>query len=465
MGRTSMAPVSRRQLTQALVSSLIALTAMTGCYQPTVNVRPSLIAEAQSGLNVRKAEAARALSPNNEEPLRLSLVKAIEIAIRADAEIKIDRAALAMAQARILSATQVDNPQVRYSQEKLESGFSDEPRVDVEFRVKPPHLGELSARQAIAETDTRVAMARLKMTQSQVESKVRSFFREIAFVTEQLGAANQSIDANLNLIELAQTRASMGLGTQVDVALAHMAYEDAKQEAVELRAEKDILKANFLRHLGLPSSTELELELQQLQIDTLYTLPSEDELIKLALENRFELDVATARIEKAAAQSYIEDSKAWPRLSQIRVGYEMRLGEELEGAVTGGLSLDVPLFNLNGGARAEAEARQSLRKAELDAQVEAIIIEVRKQYRQVQAAAEAVTTLQSGAKHAATKATEAAKASMTAGQVDIRGLAEIESRASAVHRKWLKTLRRYHQEVMQLSEAVGVEQAELRQPH
>ena len=132
---------------------------MTSCYQPTVNVRPSLIAEAERDLNVRQAEAARALAPNNGETLRLSLARAIDIAIRADAEIKIDRAALSMAQARILSATQVDNPQVRYSQEKLESGFSDEPRVDVEFRVEPPHLGELSARKAIAETDTRVAMA------------------------------------------------------------------------------------------------------------------------------------------------------------------------------------------------------------------------------------------------------------------------------------------------------------------
>ena len=45
---------------------------------------------------------------------------------------------------------------------------------------------------------------------------------------------------------------------------------------------------------------------------------------------------------------------------------------------------------------------------------------------------------------------------MQAGQVDIRGLAEIESRASAVHRRWLKTLRRYHQEVTQLLEAVGM---------
>ena len=118
-------------------------------------------------------------------------------------------------------------------------------------------------------------------------------------------------------------------------------------------------------------------------------------------------------------------------------------------------------FHLNGGERERADAREALRRAQLEERVEFIIVEVRKQYRQVQAAAEAVTSLQSGAKHAAQQATEAAKASMAAGQVDIQGLAQIESRASAVHRKWLRTLRRYHQEIMQLVEAVGVDRATL----
>ena len=66
----------------------------------------------------------------------------------------------------------------------------------------------------------------------------------------------------------------------------------------------------------------------------------------------------------------------------------MRLGQDFEGAVTGGLSLEVPLFNLNGGARDEANAREVLRKAELEEEVESVIVEVRKHYRQVQAAAE-----------------------------------------------------------------------------
>ena len=76
------------------------------------------------------------------------------------------------------------------------------------------------------------------MTKDRVASRIRSLFREISFVDEELKAANHSIAANLELVELKNTRASMGIGTQVDVALATMSYEEVKQEATELRAEE-----------------------------------------------------------------------------------------------------------------------------------------------------------------------------------------------------------------------------------
>ena len=456
-----MARIKLRRLLSLIVSTGMVTLPAVGCYQSTVHSSPTLINRVHQELLAKQDDSAKELEVGQSGTLKLALEDAIKLALKTNADIKIDRAALLMAEAGIRSATQLDNPQLRYSQERLESGFSDEPRIDVEFRVEPPRPGELSARKAIAETDRRVAEARFSMTKDRVASRIRSLFREISFVDEELKAANHSIAANLELVELANTRASMGIGTQVDVALATMSYEEVKQEATELRAEGDILRANLLRRLGLPPSTHLRLELGNLIEETLYQLPSEADLIELALKNRFELEVALARVQKAEAQAFIEGLKAWPRLSQIRVGYEMRLGQDFEGAVTGGLSLEVPLFNLNGGARDEANAREVLRKAELEEEVESVIVEVRKHYRQVQAAAEAVTTLQVGAKEAAQKATAAAKASMQAGQVDIRGLAEIESRASAVHRRWLKTLRRYHQEVTQLLEAVGVDQSKL----
>lgn len=456
-----MAKVRLRTSPIYIMTSSIALAMGTSCYHSSIQSSPALIERAHSELLERQNQAARELPATNDATIELTLDQAISLALRSDADIKIDRAALLMAQASVSSSTQLDNPQLRYSQEKLESGFADEPRVDVEFRVEPPSPGELSAKKAIAETDRRVAEVRLNMTRDGVASKIRALFREIAFVKEQLKAANRSISSNAELVRLAKTRASMGLGTQIDTALASVAFEEAKQDATELRAESDILEANLLRRLGLPSDTKLVLDLRQHLIDTLYTLPDEETLIGIALENRFELEVAIARIQKAEAQSYIEDLKAWPRLSQIRVGYEMKTGDEFEGVVTGGISVEIPLFHLNGGERERADAREALRKAQLEERVEFIIVEVRKQYRQVQAAAEAVTSLESGAKQAAQQATEAAKASMAAGQVDIQGLAQIESRASAVHRKWLRTLRRYHQEIMQLVEAVGVDRATL----
>ena len=127
----------------------------------------------------------------------------------------------------------------------------------------------------------------------------------------------------------------------------------------------------------------------------------------------------------------------------------MRPDESFEGAVTGGVALEIPLFSLNGGGIAEAEAREKLRQSEYELEVESIVEEVQRQYREVQVAAQALRTLEKGSKVAAEAATKAARAAMQAGQVVVQELALIEERAASTHRQWLKALRRYHREYTQ----------------
>ena len=447
-----MAKMSRLFLQAGTIALIVG--ALSACYHSAMNSHVTLVSRAHHDLLVSQNASTSSVAPENST-VSLSAKRAIELALANDADIKIGKASLLMAEAEVRASTQLENPELRYSQEKLEQGFGDDTRMDVEFRVEPPRPGELGARQAIAESDKRVAGARLSMTRNRVVSKVRSLFRELAFVKELLAATQSSIASSSQLVDLAKTRASQGLGTQVDVALASLAYEEVKQDATELNAELDILNETLLRKVGLPAHTELQLELNGFELDSLHQLAPETSLITSALANRFELEVATARMEQAAARSYLERSKTWPWLSQIRVGYEMRTGNEFEGAVTGGISIEIPLFNLNGGEIDKADARETLRAAQLEERVEFVVANVKKQYRLVQAAAEAVESLQNGSKRAALSATEAAKEAMSAGRIDIQGLTQLEVQANGIHRKWLKALRRYHQEVDELLEAVG----------
>jgi outer membrane protein TolC len=241
----------------------------------------------------------------------------------------------------------------------------------------------------------------------------------------------------------------------MDLALVEVAYYDAVQDDSDLQAERDLLTRDLLRRVGLPGSTKLALDNNSLMKTTFVALPSEEELIRRALNSREELEVSASRIKEADAELYIEKLQALPWISLLKVGYEIEPGKKNDQAVTGGIALEIPLFSLNLGEIEAAEAEKTLRSAEFERTVESIVRVVREQYRLVQAAAGAAQALEKGAKVAASEGAAAAKLAMDAGQVDVRGFTLIEERRASVHRKWLRSLRRYSQELTKLMDAVG----------
>lgn len=438
-----------------LFGFFIALTVLlSGCYSPMALSKGDLTAQAEQELKQTQTQTLSALSANDSE-LTLSVEQAMELAQKSSVTLKVRRANVALSEARIAEAGQIRNPEIRYSQEKLEGGFGDGSRMDVEFRVRPPRPGEVGARKSIAKAAKRAASASLSREKNRVNSRVRTLFREIGFVKAEIEASKASLAQRKNLVELARLRTRRALGTQIDVALAEVTFHEAKQDLTELEGEYDILTKELLRLIGLPQEITLTLKqepLDKLKIEPLAPLQV---YIAQALDNRLELDIAASRIDAARAQTFIEKTQAWPWFSHIKVGYEMRPDDSFDGAVTGGVALEIPLFSLNGGGIEEAETREHLRRSEYELEVEDIIAQVQNQYRQVQIAAEALITLRDGSKVAAEAATAAARAAMKAGQVVVQELALIEERAASTHRQWLKALRRYHREHTQLLQRIA----------
>lgn len=445
-----MAQINTLHLAVVVICSSLA----SGCYSPLALSKAALTAQAQKELRQEQTRAFDTLQTQGST-VTLSVEQAMQLALESSTNIKVRQASLAFANAKISEATQIRNPEIRYSQEKIENGFGEDSRMDVEFRVRPPRPGELGAKRAIAQASSRSAEASLKRERAKTKSRVRTLFREIGFVNEEIIASKKSLEKRQQLVDLASLRTKRALGTQIDVALAQVAYHDAKQDLTELSAECDILNKQLLRLVGLPQEIELKLEQEALSQLKVVELAPVEVYIEKALNNRFELDIAASRIDAAKAQTYMQKAEAWPWFSHIKVGYEMKPGKDYSGAVTGGVALEIPLFSLNGGGIEVAQTRESVRRTEYALQVENIVAEVQQQYRQVQRAAQALITLRDGSKVAAEAATEAARAAMNAGQVVVQELALIEERSASTHRQWLRALRRYHRELTQLFERIA----------
>ena len=436
------------------LGTLVCSGGTLGCYTGTLSTSGDMaLLVYQNRISV-EAETSQRLAVDKEEFV-LGIEQAIKLASEADATLKVRRAFLSRAKAGVSAVGQYRNPEVRYSQEKLEDFMGDETRMDVEFRVRPPRPGELGAREEIAKSKKRTAEARLRMAKEQVAYKIRGLFREIGFVDAEVEATRKSIQIRTRLVGLTKTRVKEGLATKMDLALVEVAFFEALQDDAELQTEREFLIKDLLRRIGLLDGTKIVLDNKSVMETTFISLPSEEELIRRALNSREELEVSASRIKEADARVYIEKLQAFPWFSLLKVGYEIEPGKKNNRAVTGGLALDIPLFSLNSGEIEAAEAEKSLRSAQFGETVGDIVRSVREQYRRVNAAAQAAQALEKGAKFAVSEGAAAAKSAMEAGQVDIRGFMLIEERRASVHRKWLRALRRYSQEFTKLMGAVG----------
>ena len=434
--------------------AIVFLWTIASCYTaPIASSGEMAILAHQNQLDFR-ADGLQQLN-GSEGTQSLTAEEAVELALKSDSGLRVRRAFLSRAKSRVSAAGELRNPEIRYSQEKLEDFMGDETRLDIEFRLRPPRPGELGAREEIARSEVRSAKARLDMAQERVAYKVRSLFREIGFLGIELGAVRNSIEIRERLVELTKTRVKEGLATKMDLALVEVTHYESLQDRQELESELENLRRELSHRVGLPTGTKLQLKGTETNKVNLASLPSVEDLVRRALNSREELEVAASRIRAADAELFIEKLEWVPWISHIRVGYEMEPASAKRNAMTAGIAFELPLLSLNLGDIEAAEAETVLRQTEFDRQVQDIASSVREQYRRVKTAAQKAQTLEQGAKLAVDRGAIAARMAMEAGQVDIRGLTLVEERRASVHRKWLRALRSYNQELTKLMDAVG----------
>ena len=99
----------------------LLMGALCSCYQSAMNSHLTLVSRAHHDLLMSQNTSASSIDVENST-VSLSVDRAIELALANDADIKIGKASLLMAEAEVQASTQLENPELRYSQEKLEQG-------------------------------------------------------------------------------------------------------------------------------------------------------------------------------------------------------------------------------------------------------------------------------------------------------------------------------------------------------
>ena len=369
---------------------------------------------------------APVLAQAPQPPARdLSLAEAIVLAAQQNQQLRVAAFEVAvarsqLAQARAGGAPQV-NAQASYTRTQAQGptmvsigGMSVEipapsPNIyDVRLVLQYPLFsgGRIEAQIALAEANLKGAEAALERVKQQVILSVRQAYYQMLLAQSGLEVADRSIAQAAENLRVARARVSAGASPRFDEVQAEVAVAQARQSQVRLRNAIAQATQGLNALINLPLNTPLRLR------DALAVRPvgpTVDALIARALELRPEFAELRARQAAAQAGIALAESGAKPT---VAVNAATSYGNSSALFSTGAssawsLTLAATLNLFDGGLTKERVQEARLRLEQLRAseaaQRQAVELEVRQAFLNLQSAAEELA----GAGAVVTQAAEA----------------------------------------------------------
>ncbi|MDB4968879.1 MAG: tolC [Myxococcales bacterium] len=261
---------------------------------------------------------------------------------------------LPIAQAEVRSARMFPNPTLGVNAGRAEPVFA------ASLTLHLPLLGQRGAHVRAAEKA--LEQSRLESLSSlwQLRHDARIAYYTVARAEEELAIAQQVEQLTRRVADIAATRYDAGAGSMLEKLQAQLVHDRGLQDVSDRAAVLGVARLELARLAALPSETVTSLSDP---LSAVGTTPSPESLLADAAKAHPELRALEA--ERFAALARVQAARADRRpLFALDLGVEILDPSTCGGASycvgpRGGLAFDLPLFNLNGGpiARAQAEAR------------------------------------------------------------------------------------------------------------
>lgn len=277
------------------------------------------------------------------------------------------QATVPVAQAEVRTARMFPNPSININ------GGKSEPVVAGTLTLHLPILGQRGAHVRAAEKA--LEQTRLEATLSlwRLRRDARIAYYAAARADEELAIARQIEQLTRRVADIAAERYDAGAGSMLDRLQAALVHDRAQQDVI------DRVTAARVARLELARIAALSVEEVGALVDALGTVGATPDAAALEREAaRLHPELRALEAERFAA-----DARAQAARADRRPVFNVDLSAELLDPATcnsgpdadkgprcvgprGALGFDLPIFNLNGGpiARAQAEARAAERKRE-----------------------------------------------------------------------------------------------------
>lgn len=236
-------------------------------------------------------------SSNN---VKISLQEAMNLALNGNIELQKQRKDLGIAKNSIKSANALKNPQVQSNllTGRISKGNSSQVGV-----MLPVEIAKRGARKQVALANLEYTENQIKDSEFKLKQKVRAAYFNLILAKSNLNIMHERKELLEDLYEIAKTRDKNSANYEIELLQAGM---KVKKQFVQInRAKADVKTAQytFNKVLNLENNPNLyDAQEESVFSEAFFTnlqLPSYEELVEYAIEHRYDLKMAQAKIEKA----------------------------------------------------------------------------------------------------------------------------------------------------------------------
>lgn len=333
----------------------------------------------------------------------IPLSEIIKRAFETSGDIKIAQLEVERARARLTQAQLRANPTLEVEQTSgrlVGNGGDGELSVGVSLPVDV--YNQRKRRIDVAQAEITLREAEVTSRRRELASQIFVSYAEALAALRELQVLENLLELDTETVRFVQIRVNEGETAPLELNLLQTEVERlrARRNLAEGRLQTSISKLKFYAGISFDEPLKLREEITTAVLPQLP--PSIETGIAVALQNRPEIRIAELEEQLAAAGLRLVRSQSKPdviaytRYTQGRSTIDLPAGAfpQRDRGLTFGLSIGLPVFNKNQGARAEAEiaVRQAQERRALSERI--IRNEVAAAFRRIEAANRALSILE-----------------------------------------------------------------------
>lgn len=386
-----------------------------------------------------------AASARGQQPQKLTLAGALELAERQNLELVAARERRAVALAGVQVARERPNPTANFSASR------DTPHEGL-FLDQPLEIGPKRKRRIeVARQQGKLTDVDISILERRVRRSAREAYYDVAFARASSNQRAQALELARRLEQIARERFEAGDVPRLEVIAASLEVSRAETELRVAQQEEKVALSRLNTLLNEPAETSWDLAGSLEDVPQPLLLP---DLVQRAQGSNPEL-------QRLAQEQTVEQSRtAWLRADRLpnlslQFGADFNSPHDFQVGGRGGLSLTLPLFSRNQGEIAQSLANQRVLSDEARATRRIVAAQVEEAYLGLASRQTKVELYRQTLLSTARQLESMAEESYRAGKANLLTVLDAQRNVQQVEREYLDGLLALQEAFATLEETVG----------